>query len=102
MALAIAPSIGCAVLAVLAGCAGSAHGPSSVELTQEGKLVRVFDNEREAASCQSLGEVVGPPPYLLPNDGLNRMKNRTGALGGNGLLVTNGVIGIAKGEAYRC
>lgn len=90
----------CAAL-FLVGCTGGG-GPSAVELTSAGKAVRVLGSDAEAGACRNLGKVIGPPPYFLPGDGVNRMKNRTGAKGGNALLVTNAVIGIAEGVAYRC
>lgn len=89
-------------MALLTACAGTSGGPSAVVLTDAGKAVRILETKTETVSCESLGEVIGPPPYLLPSDGVNRMKNRTGAKGGNALLVTNAVIGVAKGVAYRC
>ncbi len=86
----------------LTACGAGAGGPSAVKLTRAGEGVSILESEEDARRCRNLGEVIGPPPYLLPGDGVSRMKNRTGAKGGNALLVTNGVIGIAKGVAYRC
>ncbi|MEM8689699.1 MAG: hypothetical protein AAGF81_20405 [Pseudomonadota bacterium] len=89
-----------AVVAVT--CGGTAGGPSSVSLTAEAKRVEVVADEAAVRACRKLCEVMGPPPYLLPGDGVNRMKNRVGALGGKELLVMNYAVGVVRGVADRC
>lgn len=88
-----------ALALLLAGCTS---GPSAVTLTSTAQQVKVLPDKKATAGCRSLGKVTGPPPYIFPADGKNRMLNRTAAKGGNALLITNYTIGTATGIAYKC
>jgi hypothetical protein len=48
------------------------------------------------------GEVIAKPPFFLPTDAINTLKNEIEKRGSNTRLVTDFSIGPAKGQAYEC
>lgn len=92
-------------LSVTACSAGnSMRGPSVIDLTPAGQNVVILPDQNavQAGRCTALGEVTGPPPFILPFDAKYRMFNKTAALGGNAILITRHSIGTAKGIAHKC
>ncbi len=81
------------LLSLTAGC---------VTLTPVGNAVKEAKNESDVSNCKLLGEVFAPPPFMLPTDAKYTLRNEVGKLGGNTLLVTDHLVGTAKGKAYSC
>jgi hypothetical protein len=71
-------------------------------LSLQGEAVRMTNHESDVAACRALGEVTAAPPFVGPNDAKNTLRNKTGDLGGDVLLVTRMSVGTAKGQAYDC
>lgn len=93
------------VALLVSGCASSSSDKFAVKkLTPEGKNVTVLLSASKAVelSCKKIQEVKAYPPYILPDDARNTLRNETAKLGGNAIVITNYLIGIAKGDAYKC
>ncbi|WP_198379350.1 hypothetical protein [Roseomonas sp. KE2513] len=54
------------------------------------------------AACQRLGQVEAHPPYMLPTDAPNTLRNRAADLGADTIVYTNLLVGTAKADAFRC
>ena len=67
----------------------------------EADNLRVVHEKTAVAGCKSLGFVDAKPPFVLPSDAMNEMKEKAGALGADTLLVTNYTT-RATGIAYDC
>ncbi|MBL4864237.1 MAG: hypothetical protein JKY63_05020 [Rhodobiaceae bacterium] len=73
-----------------------------VTLSEEANAVREVNGVNDVAECRALGEVIANPPFALPTDATNTLKNETARLGGNALFITKFFYGPAKGQAYAC
>ena len=74
---------------------------STTTLTPEAEHVRVTKDKADVAACKSVGFVEAQPPFAMPDDAMNEMKNKTAILGGNVLFVTSYSM-KATGVAYLC
>jgi outer membrane lipoprotein SlyB len=77
----------------LCGCASSSsvsHG------------VRVTRNSADVERCKHIGAVQSVPPYSLPGEDLERIRNRAVAIGADTVLLNTSRRDAASGVAYRC
>lgn len=84
-----------AVIGLLTAC-------SSVTLLPEAMTVRVAHTPHELVGCTLLSEVSAPPPYVWPQDYIDKLRNATAGVGGNVVFVTSSILVPATGGAYRC
>jgi hypothetical protein len=77
----------------LYGCAS----PGSV-----GHGVRVTRNSADVEHCKHIGAVQSVPPYSLPGEDLERIRNRAMEVGADTVLLNTSRKESASGIAYRC
>lgn len=78
-------------------------GCATSRLSREAESIRVTDNADDVRQCKVLGAVDSRPPYIMPSDGVNQLKNEAAALGADTLFLTSGgVVRGKSGMAYRC
>ncbi len=74
-----------------------------VSLAPQAKKIRVTSNGADVAQCKILGVVESHPPYILPNDGVNQLRNNAAALDADTLLANSSPpFSCKSGIAYRC
>ena len=81
------------VAIALCGCASSgsvSHG------------VRVTRNAADVERCKHIGAVQSVPPYSLPGEDLERIRNRAVAIGADTVLLDTPRGDSRFGVAYRC
>lgn len=81
------------ILASLVGCTTLAPGASDVTITRD---------TGQVANCKALGSVNSIPPYILPNDDLKQLKNKSIGMGADTVLITSPRLISTAGMAYRC
>jgi hypothetical protein len=77
----------------LGGCAGSSsikHG------------VRVTRNAADVEHCKHIGAVQSVPPYSLPGEDLERIRNRAIEVGADTVLLDGSRRESFSGIAFRC
>jgi len=77
----------------LCGCAGTSsvkHG------------VRVTRNPADVEHCKHIGAVQSVPPYSLPGEDLERIRNRAIEVGADTVLVERSRRESVSGIAFRC
>jgi hypothetical protein len=77
----------------LCGCAGSSsvkHG------------VRVTRNAADVEHCKHIGAVQSVPPYSLPGEDLERIRNRAIEVGADTVLLDGSRRESFSGIAFRC
>ena len=77
---------------------------SCTSLTAQGEGVRHVDSTSAVKGCRSLGRVTATPPYGLPDDWKDQLRNETALLGGNTVYAPSPGLkaGNMEGEAYAC
>jgi hypothetical protein len=76
---------------------------SCTTLVPQAQKIRVTDKSEEVANCQILGTVHSHPPYVMPSDGENQLRNNAAVLGADTLFLTStGALRGMTGMAYRC
>jgi len=81
------------LVASLFGCTTAAPG---------GHDVRVTRNAAEVEHCKPVGAVQSLPPYALPGDDMEQIRNRTIAVGADTVLLNTSRKASTSGVAYRC
>ena len=71
-------------------------------LSAGGQHVQYTSNPNEVSNCRPLGNVTATPPYGLPDDWKNQLRNRTAERGGNRVYSPPPGIGAVEGQAYHC
>jgi hypothetical protein len=71
-------------------------------LSAGGEQVRTVRSENSVADCEFVTEVKAEPPFVGPNDAENTLRNKTALADGDVVLITDMLIGTARGEAYDC
>ena len=72
-------------------------------LSPEAAAVKMTSEVADVSGCKLLGAVTSVPPYIMPNDGVNQLRNNAAALGADTLLLTShGIMRGKTGSAYRC
>jgi hypothetical protein len=80
-------------LVALTACTTLAPGAADVTVTRDAATV---------TTCKALGSVHSVPPYILPNDDLKQIKNRSIGMGADTVLITGPRLISTAGVAYRC
>lgn len=94
--------VGCC--AWLGGCASTSTSSSMavVKLTDGGARMAILGSLDAGKQCALLGVVKAYPPYILPDDFRNTLRNKAAELGADAIFVTNFLIAPATANAYRC
>ena len=64
--------------------------------------VRVTRNAADVERCKHIGAVQSVPPYSLPGEDMERIRNRAVAIGADTVLLDTLRGEAASGIAYRC
>lgn len=64
--------------------------------------VRVTRNAADVERCKHIGAVQSVPPYSLPGEDLERIRDRAIEVGGDTVLLNTSRREAASGVAYRC
>jgi len=81
------------LVVALSGCAGTSsvkHG------------VRVTRNAADVEHCKHIGAVQSVPPYSLPGEDLERIRNRAIEINADTVLLDGSRRESVSGIAYRC
>jgi hypothetical protein len=76
---------------VLFGCA-----------TSGGRDVRLTRNAADVENCKHIGAVQSVPPYAVPGEDLEQIRNQTVAIGADTVLLNKSRKAATSGIAYRC
>lgn len=90
------------ILALLAIGCPLISSCSSTQLSPEGQRVRVVESAETLSGCKLLGDIENKS-HLTAKDGVNQLRNKTAAVGGDTVLLTT--FGIRRGHAgmaYSC
>jgi hypothetical protein len=64
--------------------------------------VRVTRNAADVEHCKPIGAVQSVPPYALPGEDMEQIRNRTVAVGADTVLLNTSRKAGTSGVAYRC
>lgn len=64
--------------------------------------VRVTRNAADVERCKHIGAVQSVPPYSMPGEDLERIRNRAVEVGADTVLLNTSRKEAASGIAYRC
>lgn len=81
------------VAIALSGCASSGSVSHGVRLTR---------NAADVEHCKHIGAVQSVPPYSLPGEDLERIRNRAVAIGADTVLLDTQRGEARSGIGYRC
>ena len=81
------------LVTALCGCAGT----SSVK-----NGIRVTRNAADVEHCKHIGAVQSVPPYSLPGEDLERIRNRAIEINADTVLLDHSRRDSVSGIAYRC
>jgi len=71
-------------------------------LSTQGDAVRWADHRSGVAACKSLGTVKATPPYAMPDDWKDELRNEAAKLGADTVYAESPGVGEAHGEAFVC
>jgi hypothetical protein len=77
----------------LCGCAGTSSVSHGVKVTR---------SAADVEHCKHIGAVQSVPPYSLPGEDLERIRNRALEVGADTVLLNTSRKESASGIAYRC
>jgi outer membrane lipoprotein SlyB len=77
----------------LVGCASTSSVSHGVKVTR---------NAADVEHCKHIGAVQSVPPYSLPGEDLERIRNRALEVGADTVLLNTSRSESASGVAYRC
>jgi outer membrane lipoprotein SlyB len=77
----------------LSGCATTGSSGHEVRLTRDAAVVE---------HCKHIGAVQSIPPYAVPGEDLEQIRNQTTAIGADTVLLNTSRRSATSGIAYRC
>jgi outer membrane lipoprotein SlyB len=81
------------IAVALYGCASSSSVKNGVKVTR---------NAADVEHCKHIGAVQSVPPYSLPGEDMERIRNRALEVGADTVLLNTSRREAASGVAYRC
>lgn len=81
------------IAVALCGCASSSSVKNGVKVTR---------NAADVEHCKHIGAVQSVPPYSLPGEDMERIRNRALEVGADTVLLNTSRREAASGVAYRC
>ncbi len=81
------------IATALCGCASTGSVSHGVKVTR---------NAADVERCKHIGAVQSVPPYSLPGEDLERIRNRALEVGADTVLLNTSRSEAASGIAYRC
>jgi outer membrane lipoprotein SlyB len=81
------------IAVALCGCASSSSVSHGVKVTR---------NAADVEHCKHIGAVQSVPPYSLPGEDMERIRNRALEVGADTVLLNTSRREAASGVAYRC